>query len=44
VTEPQTMAEAVKIIDSLRAELRSANATIEILRSERNTWRTATGR
>ena len=41
---PQTMAEAVKLIDNLRAELAIANQTIEILRTERNTWRAGTGR
>lgn len=40
---PQSMAEAVAVIDLLRAELMRANATIAVLRSERDTWRTATG-
>jgi hypothetical protein len=45
------MAEAVQEIDSLRAQLTFARKTcdelvalVDSLRSERDTWRTATGR
>jgi len=41
---PTTMAQAVKLIDELRAELAVANQTIEMLRTERNSWRTASER
>lgn len=44
MSAPQTIAEAVHMIDELQAELDRAHATIEILRSERNTWRSASGR
>lgn len=44
MSAPQTMAEAVKLIDDLRAELKEAKTTIEVLRYDRDTWRAISGR
>lgn len=44
MSAPETMAEAVFMIDALHAELDQAYKDIETLRAERDTWRAEAGR